>query len=265
MEKRYADPDEVLYHVGFSANDIKGAKIAILPGDPGRVEGLAKSISDKVEYVATHREYTSWLAWFEGAPILVCSTGMGGPSVGIGIEELARLGITHCIRVGTTGAIQESINLGEVIINNAAVRLDGTSKHYAPLEYPAVASFEITSALVQGAKENAVPYHLGISASSDTFWPGQECYDSFTGYVPRHFQGSLKEWQALGVLNYEMETSALFVICKIFGLEAGSICAAVAKRTESEAVAKGDYYAKGMERIGVVMRRALQILLSESR
>jgi uridine phosphorylase len=190
---------------------------------------------------------------------------MGGPSVGIGIEELARVGITHFIRVGTTGAIQENIDLGEVIINNAAVRLDGTSKHYAPLEFPAVASFDIVSALVQGAKENEVPYHLGISASSDTFWPGQERYDSFTGYVPRDFQGSLKEWQALGVLNYEMETSALFVIAKIFGLEAGSICAAVAKRTDSEAVAKGDYYATGMARIGVVLRRALQILISESR
>ena len=83
MEKRYAAPDEVLYHIGFSANDIRGAKIAILPGDPGRVEGLARSISDEVEYVATHREYTSWLAWFEGTPILVCSTGMGGPSVGM--------------------------------------------------------------------------------------------------------------------------------------------------------------------------------------
>ncbi len=265
MEKRYAAPDEVLYHVGFCAEDLKGAKIAILPGDPGRVEGLAKSIKGRSEFLACNREYTSYLAEFQGTHILVCPTGMGGPSVGICVEELARMGITHFIRVGTTGAIQDNIDLGEVIIVNAAVRLDGTSKHYAPIEYPAVASFEITSALVQAAKENKVPYHLGICASSDTFWPGQERYDSFTGYVPRNFQGSLNEWKALGVLNYEMETSSLLVTCKVFGLEAASICAVVAKRTESEAVAKGNFYAEGMERIGVVLRRALQIILSESR
>ena len=154
----------------------------------------------------------------EGQNVLVCSTGMGGPSVAIGLEELARLGIKNFIRVGTTGCIQENINLGDVIINNAAVRLEGTSAHYAPVNFPAVASLKLTNALNDAAAALNVPHHVGISVSSDTFWPGQERYDSFTGYVCNALRGTLKEWQALGALNYEMETAALFVVAQAFGL-----------------------------------------------
>lgn len=135
------------------------------------------------------------------------------------------------------GNDSEKVNLGDIIVDKAAVRLDGTSQHYAPLEFPAVASFEVTTALVLAAKNAGALYHLGIAASSDTFWPGQERYDSFTGYVPRRFRGTMQEWQALGVLNYEMETSALFVTSQALGLEAGAVCGVVVKRTQSESVA----------------------------
>ncbi|MDO4179495.1 MAG: uridine phosphorylase [Phascolarctobacterium sp.] len=243
-QKNYAAPDEVLYHVGICKNDLQGATIAILPGDPGRVEPMAKALGTDCTFVGAHREYTSWLTNINGVKVLVCSTGMGGPSVGIGVEELARMGVTHMIRFGTTGTIQEEINLGDCIINNAAVRLDGTSTHFAPLEFPAVASFEITSALVKAAQETKTDFHIGISVSSDTFWPGQERYDSFTGYVPRRFQGSLKEWQALGATNYEMETSTLYVIAQALGIHAGSVCGVIAKRTESESIAPKSAYDK---------------------
>ena len=159
--QNYAAQDEILYHVGLSREMLKGAEYALLPGDPGRVEALAKALGP-AQYLNTHREYTSWLAVVEGHNVLVCSTGMGGPSVAIGLEELARLGIKNFIRVGTTGCIQENINLGDVIINNAAVRLEGTSAHYAPLNFPAVASLKLTNALNDAAASLNVPHHVGI-------------------------------------------------------------------------------------------------------
>ena len=103
MEKHYASENEVLYHVGFAKEALKGATIAVLPGDPGRVEPLARQLGVEPSFIACHREYTSWLTHISGQPVLVCSTGMGGPSVAICLEELARMGITQVIRVGTTG------------------------------------------------------------------------------------------------------------------------------------------------------------------
>lgn len=259
--RHYAAPNEVMYHIGFSKEALQGAKFAVLPGDPGRVEPLAKSLGDNPTYITSHREYTSWLTHIDGQPVLVCSTGMGGPSVAICLEELARIGITGVIRFGTTGTIQENINLGEVIINKAAVRLDGTSHHYAPAAFPAVASFTMVDALAKAAKENNIPAHVGISVSSDTFWPGQERYDSFTGYVPKVFQGTLKEWQALGALNYEMETSALFVTAQVLGIKAGAVCGVVAKRTDSEEIAPSEVYDRGFSRQVKVTVGALKQLL----
>lgn len=262
-EKHYVPADEVMYHVGFCAQQLQGATAAVLPGDPGRVAPLAKALSDEgyePEFIASHREYTSYLALIHGQKVLVCSTGMGGPSVGIGLEELCRMGLQRFIRFGTTGTIQEEVALGDIIINNAAVRLDGTSHHYAPAQYPAVASYKIVNALVEAAAKAKAPHHVGISVSSDTFWPGQERYDSFTGYVRKDLQGTLKEWQALGALNYEMETSALFTICSVFGVEAGAVCGVVAKRTESEAVAPSDIYDKAFNYMVATTRGAIGLL-----
>lgn len=259
---KLAKVNEVMYHTGLSRKMLQGANIALLPGDPGRVESIAKGIGEST-FLANHREYMSYLADFEGTPILVCSTGMGGPSVAIGMEELARVGITHFIRVGTTGSIQEKIELGDLIVAKAAVRLEGTSTHYAPLNFPAVADLDITNALVAGAKEGKYKAHVGICISSDTFWPGQERYDSFTGYVPREFQGTLKEWQALGATNYEMEAATLYIVAQSFGLYAGCICGVVAKRTDSEKVAPHDLYEKMLPRMIDTVKRALKILVKK--
>lgn len=260
MEKHYASENEVLYHVGFSKAELKGATIAVLPGDPGRVEPLARQLGAKPSFIACHREYTSWLTHIAGVTTLVCSTGMGGPSVAICLEELARMGISQVIRVGTTGTIQQHINPGEVIINKASVRLDGTSHHYAPASFPAVASFTVTGALIEAAKACAAPYHVGIAVSSDTFWPGQERYDSFTGYVPLAFQGTMAEWQRLGALNYEMETSALFVTCQALGIKAGAVCGVVAKRTEGEAIVPKKLYDQALQYQIAIVRGAVERL-----
>ncbi|MCF6765897.1 uridine phosphorylase [Thiotrichales bacterium 19S3-7] len=228
------DEKKKRYHVNLSRYDLKGVTTALLPGDPQRVEYLANLLDKNFDFITTHREYTSATALINNQKVLICSTGMGGPSVGICLEELAMLGVKNFIRVGTTGAIQKHINLGDVIITSASVRLDGTSLHYAPIEYPAVADFDLTMKLVESARIQNIAMHLGITASSDTFYPGQERYDSYSGYVRRSFQGSLKEWQKLNVLNYEMESSALFSIASTFGLKAASIAAVIANRVVSE-------------------------------
>ncbi|MBC7216629.1 MAG: uridine phosphorylase [Candidatus Caldatribacterium sp.] len=225
------------YHLGLSQDEVQGVPLALLPGAPERTEVLARAFG-KAQVLAFHREFKSVLAEGKKGRILVVSTGIGGPSLSIAVEELARLGVQWFIRVGTCGAIQEGINVGDLVISEGAVRLDGASEHYAPLAYPAVADWETVGILKKACEEAGVPYHIGITCSSATFYPGQERYDTFSRYVPRSFQGSLREWQALRVLNYEMEVATLFVIARVFGLRAGAVCGVLVKRTEEEHVAE---------------------------
>lgn len=231
--------DAVQYHIGLSAKMVEGAEYVLLPGDPYRVESIAKAFDPDAKHVMSSREHISYLADladFHGQKVLVCSTGLGAPSTGIAVEELATIGLKYFLRVGTCGGIQEYTNLGDVIISSASVRLEGTSSNYAPIEYPAVASFEFTRAMIEGAKAVKVPFHVGITASTDTFWPAQERYDNYSGNLLRRYKGSMAEWRALNVLNFEMEASALFVMCSAFGLDAACICGVIAKRLESESV-----------------------------
>jgi uridine phosphorylase len=225
---------ELKYHIKLSRELIQGAEYVLLPGDPGRVEGTAKSLDSDAVFLAQNREYTSWLATLCDVKVLVCSTGMGGPSVAIGLEELAAIGLKYFYRIGTTGVIQPDIDLPCTIITTGAVRLDGASTHYAPIEYPAVADLDLTNSLVQAAKKLDINHRVGITASSDTFYPGQERYDSFTGYVPRRFQGSLEEWQKLNVLNYEMESATLLTVANVFGLQAAMVASAIVSRVKQE-------------------------------
>ena len=245
--------ETVQYHIGLSKAALKGATLALLPGDPGRVEALAEALGE-YKLIGFHREYKSALVSCGETRVLVMSTGMGGPSVAIGVEELARLGVRNLIRVGTTGAIQPFVALGDLIVNEAAVRLDGTSTHYAPLEFPAVADHILTGALMEAAHQLDIPCHLGIAASSDTFWPGQERYDSYNGYVPRRWRGSMAERQALGVLNYAMETATPFTVASAMKLRAASICGVVAQRTEAEHVASREIYALAEQRFQILLR-----------
>ncbi len=212
---------------------LQGATLALVPGDPGRVERLAATM-DRHEFLASNREFTSWLGWLDGTPIVVCSSGIGGPSTAIAVEELAQLGVRTFLRVGTTGGIQPDQQPGDIIVTTAAVRLDGTSLHFAPMEFPAVADFACTTALVEAATALGIEPHVGITASSDTFYPGQERYDTYSGRVTRRFQGSLEEWQSMGVLNYEMESAALFTMCASQGLRAGCVAGVLVNRTQQE-------------------------------
>ena len=188
--------------------------------------------------IAWNREFRTWLGKINGEEVIVTSTGIGGSSTSIAVDELAQLGVHTFIRVGTTGAIQKDIDVGDVIITTASVRLDGASIHYCPIEYPAVANYYVLHALVESAKALDTRYHVGITASSDTFYPGQERYDSFSGYryIIKRLQGSLKEWQQLNVLNYEMESSTLFTIASTLNLRAGCITEVIINRVNQQKI-----------------------------
>lgn len=233
-----------IYHVNLEKPQLEGATLALLPGDPFRVGKIAEAVrgmhGGEIEELAWKREYRTFLCRLPGKAVLVTSTGIGGPSTSIAVEELAMLGITTFLRVGTTGAIQEHIRVGDVICTTGSVRLDGASTHYAPLEYPAVANIDVVNAIRKGAAAHGIPCHCGITASADTFYPGQERYDSFTGYVPRRFQGTLEEWKRLHVLNYEMESATLLTLTSAFGLRGGCVAGIIVNRALSENISAED-------------------------
>lgn len=223
-----------VYHLDLNAEKIQGAKIALLPGDPFRSQTIAETVARtyKTDCVklAWKREFCTYLTGIKNQKILVTSTGIGGPSTSIAIDELAQLGVTTFIRVGTTRAIQEYIDIGDVVITSGSVRLDGASTHYAPIEYPAVAHHEALNALIMGAKKINARYHVGVTASSDTFYSGEERQDSFNKYVLRKFRGSTAEWQKLHVLNYEMESSTVLTLTASMGLRGGCVTGVVNKQ-----------------------------------
>lgn len=225
--------DNPVFHLGLTKADLRGATLAIVPGDPERVKKIAELMDNPV-LLATHREFTSWRAELAGHSVIVCSTGIGGPSTSIAVEELAQLGVHTFLRIGTTGAIQPHIQAGDILITTGSVRLDGASLHFAPSEFPAVADFDCTTALVQAAREHGTRMHIGITASSDTFYPGQERYDTLSGRVTQRFRGSMQEWQSMGVLNYEMESATLFTQCATQGLKAGMVAGVIVNRTQNE-------------------------------
>ena len=257
----YAKDTEVMYHTGLTKAMLRGASYALLPGDPGRVPGLAKALDEDAHFLGAHRDYTSSLAQVNGEAVLVMSTGMGGPCVTFAVEELARLGVTTFIRVGTTGSLQEDLNLGDLVINRASVRMDGASKAYAPAEYPAAADMAVTLALEKAAAMQKIPHKVGVSVSTDSFWPGQERYDSFAGYVRKAYQGTLKDYQAMGCTNFEMENATLFTLASLFGLRAGSVCGVVAKRTDSESIADKEVYELAEKRFQDTVKLALSMLM----
>jgi uridine phosphorylase len=185
------------------------AKYVLLPGDPRRVETIA-SFLDESRKVSDYRGFVTYTGRKKGVGISVCSTGIGCPSAAIAMEELARIGAETFIRVGTTGALQKNIHMGDIVIASAAVRADGTSRNYVPLEYPAVADFEVATSLLQAAKKNSQEIHFGLVLSTDAFYGNLK---------------NLKQWSEFGVLSVEMESSVLFTIAALKKLKAGSILA----------------------------------------
>ena len=244
------------FHLGLDQGMLEGATLAIVPGDPARVERIASMLLDP-RPLASQREFTSWIGRVDEQNIIVCSTGIGGPSTSIAVEELAQLGVRTFLRAGTTGGIQPHVLPGHIIVTTGAVRLDGASQHFAPLEFPAVADYACTKALVDAAEASGAVTHVGITASSDTFYPGQERYDTHSGRVVRRFRGSLADWQSMGVLNYEMESATLFTKCATEGLRAGCVAGVLVNRTDQEI--------PDPEVIADAEHRAVEIVIAASR
>ncbi|MCL2863941.1 MAG: uridine phosphorylase [Lachnospiraceae bacterium] len=208
---------EPLYHIGF--DDTHGAKYAILPGDPGRVEQIAKYL-DNPRFHCQNREYTTWLGEIGGEKVLVMSTGMGGPSTAIGVEELYQTGVETFIRVGTCGGMADKVIGGDVVIATGAIRMEGTSREYVSLEFPAVADLDVTNALVQGAKNMKYPWHAGIVQCKDSFY-GQHSPERMpAGY---DLMNKWQEWIKAGCLASEMESATLYIVAQILGARAGCI------------------------------------------
>jgi uridine phosphorylase len=209
-----------------SPGDIAG--YVLLPGDPGRVARIAR-YWDEARLVGDHRGFVSYTGRYKGVGISAVSTGIGGPSTAIVVEELLGLGAHTFIRVGTTGAIVDYIDVGDLVINIASVRMEGASKAYVMPEYPAVASLDVTLALIFAAENLGVKYHVGIGASTDSFYVGQE-RPGFKGYIPPWSRGLVELLRSVRVLNFEMEASTIFTLANIYRARAGSVCAVVASR-----------------------------------
>lgn len=221
-----------MFHLHLKPQDIQNATLAILPGDPNRVQKIALSM-DSPKYLSSHREFTTWSAKLNHKTILICSTGIGGSSTSIVVEELSQLGIRTFLRVGTTGAIQTYIKTGDILVITAAVRCDGASKHFAPLEFPAIADLSCSNALIAAGKKIGATLHYGISVSTDTFYPGQERKNTYSNHIIQTLRGSLKEWKNLGVMSYEMESATLLTMCATQKeLRAGVVTGVIINRTQ---------------------------------
>ncbi len=194
------------YHIALAQGEAGG--YCILPGDPGRCEAIA-SLFDNPHKVAQNREFTTYAGTLDGVPVSVCSTGIGGPSAAIAMEELTMVGVHTFIRIGTCGGLDLDVQAGDVVIANGAIRYEHTSLEYAPIEFPAVPDFDVTLALRDAARTLALPHHVGVVQAKDSFY-GQHSPARMP--VSYELQQKWEAWKRLGVKASEMESAALFVV-----------------------------------------------------
>ena len=219
---------ELQYHIRAKPGDVGEA--VLLPGDPGRVESVAKLL-DRPRLIARNREFTTFTGELDGRPVSVCSTGIGSPSTAIAVEELAAIGATTFIRVGTTGSIQKGVGFGDLVVATAAVRDEGTTPAYTPLSYPAVADFELVSSALAAARSRGYRAHAGIVRSHDALYT-----DLHAATMPRReeLEHALDVWQRSRVVCNDMESSTIFIICSLRGLRGGSVLTVVNEPGEAD-------------------------------
>lgn len=219
---------EKQFHISCTASDI--GRYCILPGDPGRVPAIAAYFDD-AKQVAYNREYNVWTGTLLGEKVTACSTGIGGPSASIAMEELHKCGADTFIRTGTCGGIDVNVQSGDIVVATGAIRYEHTSREYAPIEFPAVADFGIVDCLVRATKALGYPLHTGIVQCKDSFY-GQ--HDPAASPVYYELQQKWESWKRLGVKASEMESAALFVVAAALGCRCGS-CFHVVWNQEREA------------------------------
>ena len=209
--------DEIQYHIAAKRGEI--GNYCLLPGDPGRCEAIAACLENPY-HLSTNREYNIWCGHLEGELVTVCSTGIGGPSTAIAVEELAACGAHTFIRVGTCGGIALPVKAGDVVIASGAVRQDGTSREYAPPEFPAVSDTGVLLALTQAARALGYDHHTGVVQSKDSFY-GQHSPSRMP--TSGELLAKWEAWKRLGVLASEMEAATLFTVCASLGLSGGAV------------------------------------------
>lgn len=203
------------------------AKYALLPGDPKRLDNVIPFL-ENVEELAFNREFRSLRGWYKDIEILVVSTGIGGPSTAIVLHELNNIGVKNAIRIGSCGALQTDFDLGDLILASGAVRDEGTSSMYIKESYPAIADLDLLYHVKQNCIKHNFNYRIGIVRSHDSFYTDQE-------------QKICQYWSSQGVLGADMETSALFVIGRLLGMQTASILNVVVKHEESVEQGISDY------------------------
>jgi len=249
---------EKQYHIHCVSGDV--GRYCILPGDPGRCESIA-ALFDNAKLISQNREYTVYTGTLLGEKVSVCSTGIGGPSAAIAMEELAAIGADTFVRVGTCGGIDLAVQSGDIVVATGAVRMEGTSREYAPIEFPAVSDIGVAFALIRAAKDMGKTCHAGVV----------QCKDSFYGQHSPHrmpVSGELLEkweaWKRLGVKASEMESAALFVVAAALGVRCGS-CFHVVWNQEREAAGLDQHMSEDTSaavRVGV---EALKLLIAEDK
>ena len=207
---------EKQFHIQCVEGDV--GRYVILPGDPGRCEAIAKHFDNPV-HIGMNREYNIWTGYLLGEKVSVCSTGIGGPSASIAMEELRNIGADTFLRVGTCGGIALDILPGDVVVANGAIRFEHTSMEYAPIEFPAVPDFDITAALKAAGEELGYNTHVGVVQCKDSFY-GQHSPEKSPVYY--ELLQTWESWKRLGVKASEMESAALFVVAAALGVRCGS-------------------------------------------
>ena len=207
---------EKMFHIHCAPGDV--GRYCILPGDPGRVPAIA-ALFDDAKQVAYNREFNVWTGTLLGEKVTACSTGIGGPSASIAVEELHKCGADTFIRTGTCGGIDLNVQSGDIVVATGAIRFEHTSLEYAPIEFPAVADLDVTNCLVQATRNLGYPLHTGVVQCKDSFY-GQHSPEASP--VSYELQQKWESWKRLGVKASEMESAALFVVAAALGVRCGS-------------------------------------------
>ena len=246
------------FHIACAQGDI--GRYCILPGDPGRVPAIA-ALFDNAKQIAYNREFNVWTGTLLGEKVTACSTGIGGPSASIAMEELHKCGADTFIRTGTCGGIDLNVQSGDVVVATGAIRYEHTSREYAPIEFPAVADFQVTNALVEATKKLGFPLHTGIVQCKDSFY-GQ--HDPAASPVYYELQQKWESWKRLGVKASEMESAALFVVAAALGCRCGS-CFHVVWNQEREAAGLDQKMSEDTSSSVKVSVEALKLLIEAGR
>jgi uridine phosphorylase len=239
------------YHVGLAPGEV-GAYV-LYPGDPARTAVIAEFL-DGAREVAFNREYRTFTGTVDGAAVSAVSSGMGGPSVAVGMEELRELGVHTFLRVGTCGGAQPQIKVGDLVIATGAVRTEGTADAYVPKEFPAIAHYDVVTALLEAARAEAAPHHLGIIRGVDALY-SDLLPDSMPD--PARHRDELQAWSRAGVLANDMESATLFTVAAVRRVRAGSLLLCVDEVGSGEIHHLDPSYTERMIRVGVAAVRRL--------